>query len=261
MNATTAAQMTGADFLKLRKRRGTLIWALVLTLAPLLIYFVVRTAQHSSNAVSYPPAGGAGGYTDALRVVSLFFGPLAAIMIGTEAGAGDLAAGVFRDLVVTGRSRMALFATRVPAALALCWLIVGFGYLLLVLGTYALAAGTPDPGGALILNGLIFSLFSTGVVCVVAVGFAALTGSRPATLTVLIGWQLVASPLLAHIGSLGGSRKLLLSQATAHFSPIGLDGDRGSVVSMGVGTALAVTAVWLIVFLALGAWRTRTVDA
>ncbi len=42
-------------------------------------------------------------------------------MIGIDAGAGDLSAGVFRDLVVTGRSRLALFASRVPAALALCW--------------------------------------------------------------------------------------------------------------------------------------------
>ena len=39
-------------------------------------------------------------------------------------------AGVFRDLVVTGRSRLALFASRVPAALALCWLVIGAGYAL-----------------------------------------------------------------------------------------------------------------------------------
>ena len=49
MNATVAAQMTSADFLKLRKKRGTVIWALVLALAPLLIYFIVRGVQHSSN--------------------------------------------------------------------------------------------------------------------------------------------------------------------------------------------------------------------
>jgi ABC-type transport system involved in multi-copper enzyme maturation permease subunit len=261
MSSTIAVRMIGADFLKLRKRRGTLIWALVLTLAPLLIYFIVRAAQHSSSPGSHSPAGGVGGYTDALRVLAMFFGPLAAIMIGTDAGAGDLAAGVFRDLVVTGRSRVALFASRVPAALGLCWLVVVFGYLLAILGTYVFASGTPDPSGALIANGLAFSLLSTGVVCVVAVGFASLTGSRPAALTVLIGWQLVASPVLANIGSLGSSRKLLLSQATDHFSPIGLQGDRGSAVTMGSGMGIAVMLVWLLVFLVLGAWRTRTVDA
>ena len=106
MNATIAAQMTAADFLKLRKRRGTLIWALVLALAPLLIFFIVRAAQHSSTPLSHPRRRAAyHGFTDGLRILALFFGPLAAIMIGTDAGAGDASAGVFRDLVVTGRSR------------------------------------------------------------------------------------------------------------------------------------------------------------
>ena len=40
MNATVAAQMFGADFLKLRKKRGTMIWALVLALVPLVIFFI-----------------------------------------------------------------------------------------------------------------------------------------------------------------------------------------------------------------------------
>jgi hypothetical protein len=58
MSATIAAQMTGADLLKLRKKRGTLIWALVLALAPILIFFVVSAIQRSSNPAKYGPAGG-----------------------------------------------------------------------------------------------------------------------------------------------------------------------------------------------------------
>jgi ABC-type transport system involved in multi-copper enzyme maturation permease subunit len=263
MNATIAAQMTGADLLKLRKRRGTLIWALVLAIAPLLIFFIVRAAQHSSNPVGNAAAGGVGGYTDALRVLAMFFGPLAAIMIGTDAGAGDISAGVFRDLVVTGRSRLWLFASRVPAALALCWLVVGAGWVLTVIGTYAFASGTPTPDVALLANGLGFALLSTGVVCAVAVGFASLTASRPAALTVLIGWHLVASPILANISSLGSSRKLVLSQAIGHFSPVNLGdrGPRGATLTMSGSAALIVLAGWLALFLALGAWRTRTMDA
>ncbi len=263
MNATIAAQMMGADFLKLRKKRGTLIWALVLALAPVLIFFIVRAAQHSSNAIEHPPAGGLSGYTDAVRLLAMFFGPLAAIMIGTDAGAGDVSAGVFRDLVVTGRSRVALFASRVPAAVGLCWLVIGVGYVLVILGTYVLASAAPTPSGTLLANGLGFSLLSTGVICAVAVGFASLTASRPAALTVLIGWDLVASPILANISSLGSSRKLVLAQAVSHFSPVNLGdrGGRGSTVTMSGATGVIVLAVWLLVFLALGAWRTRTMDA
>ncbi len=49
MNATIAAQMTGADILKLRKKRGILTWSLVLALGPILIYFVAAVIEHASN--------------------------------------------------------------------------------------------------------------------------------------------------------------------------------------------------------------------
>jgi ABC-type transport system involved in multi-copper enzyme maturation permease subunit len=261
MNATIAAQMTGADFLKLRKKRGTLIWALVLAVAPLIIYFIVAAAQHSSDAVSNPPAGGMQGFRDGMRIVALVFGPLAAILIGTDAGAADATSGVFRDLVVTGRSRVALFATRVPAALALTWLVVGVAYLLMVIGIFAFAAGSPTPSASTLLDALGFIGLSSGVICAVAVGFASLTASRPAALTVLIGWQLIASPILANISSLGSSRKLVLSQAVFHFLPAGVTDRGGGNVSMSEGYALIVLLVWLTVFLALGAWRTRSMDA
>jgi hypothetical protein len=254
--------MMSADFLKLRKKRGTVIWSLVLAIAPLVIYFIVRAVQHSSNPVANPPAGGVNGYVDALRLVGAIFGPLAAILVGAEAGAGDVAVGVFRDLVATGRSRLALFATRVPAAIALSWIVTSAAYALLVIGVSALADGSPTPSASEMLDGFGFSLLSTGVICAIAVALGAVTASRPATLTALIGWQLIASPILANISSLGNSRKLILSQAMFQFSPIKLTGGRGAqVVNMPTATALAVLAVWLIVFLALGAWRTRTMDA
>jgi ABC-type transport system involved in multi-copper enzyme maturation permease subunit len=260
MSATIAAQMASADFLKLRKKRGTLLWALVLALAPLLIFFIVRAAQHSSNPAQYGPAGGTAGYTDGIRILATVFGPLAAILVGVEAGAGDAAAGVFRDLVVTGRSRLALFASRVPAALGLAWLIVLAGYGLLMIGTYAFASGGPTPGAALDFNGLGFTLLETGVIAVVACGFASLLASRPAALTVLIGFHLVASPILSSIESLGSSRKALLADALAHFSPVHLGGRQASV-AMSQGLAIVVLLAWLVAFLALGAWRTRTMDA
>jgi ABC-type transport system involved in multi-copper enzyme maturation permease subunit len=257
-----AAQMFGADFLKLRKRRGTLIWALVLALAPLVIFFVVRAVQHSSTPSEHGPAGGLQGFSDGLRLLALFMGPLAAILIGADAGAGDHAAGVFRDLVVTGRSRLALFATRVPAALALCWSVMLGGFAVLLIGTFAFASSLPTPDATLILEAAGFTLLATGVVCAVAVGFASLTTSRPAAITALIGWQLVASPLIANIESLGGARDAVLSQSLAHFSPVALEhGHMGADVTMGAGTAILVAAAWLAVFLALGAWRTRSMDA
>jgi ABC-type transport system involved in multi-copper enzyme maturation permease subunit len=259
--ATIAGQMFGADFLKLRKRRSTLIWALVLALAPIVIFFVVGAILHASDPAKYEPAGGVHNFRLGLRLLGgLFFGPLAAILIGVEAGVNDASSGVFRDLVVTGRSRLALFASRVPAALALCWLVIVSAYLLVLLGTFVFASGLPTPDSALILNGLGFLLLATGVLCVVAVGFASLTTSRPAAIIALIAWQVIASPLISSIGALGGARDAILSQALTHFSPVLLDG-RATNLTMSGGTALVVIVGWLVVFLGLGAWRTQRMDA
>ncbi len=192
-----------------------------------------------------------------------FFGPLAAILIGVEAGAGDASAGVFRDLVVTGRSRLALFASRVPAALAMCWLVI-----LARLRAAACSAASclprtsPPQAGSLILNGLGFALLETGVLCVIAVGFASLTTSKPGAITALIAWQIVASPLLANISSLGGARKGILSQAIVALQP--RQASKAGTArrhNVAVALALLVLVVWLAVFLALGAWRTCTMDA
>lgn len=263
MNATLAVQMFGADFLKLRKKRSTLIWALVLAILPVIVFFAVGAVQHASTPAEHGPAGGTENFHTGLRLLGgLFFGPLVAILIGVEAGTGDVSAGVFRDLVVTGRSRLALFASRIPAALAVCWSVILSAYALIVLGTFVFAGDVSTPDGTLILNSLGFLLLATGVLCVVSMGFAALVGSKPAAIIALIAWQLVASALIASISSLGSIRDAVLSQALSHFSPLSLDdgGRHGTSVSMAGGTALLVVVLWLVVFLGLGAWRTRTMD-
>jgi ABC-type transport system involved in multi-copper enzyme maturation permease subunit len=258
---TIAARMFGADFLKLRKKRSILIWALVLAFAPIVIFFAVNAIQHASNPGKYGPAGGIGSFHDGLRLLGgLFFGPLIAILIGVEAGTNDASAGVFRDLVVTGRSRLALFASRVPAALLLCWLVVVSSYALVLVGTFVFAGGLSTPDGAEMLNGVGFVLLATGVLCVVAVGFASLTISKPGAIIALIAWQVIASPLIASIKSLGSVRELILSQALSHFSSITLDGHATNLTLSG-GTAAVVIVGWLVVFLGLGAWRTDTMDA
>jgi len=257
---TVAAQMFGADFLKLRKKRGILIWSLVLAIAPILIFFLVTVIQHSSDPHRYGPAGGTHNFSEGLSVLALGFGPLAALLIGVEAGTGDASAGVFRELVVTGRSRLALFASRVPAALAMCCIVIGLAFVVLLLGAVAFSGNLPTPDGSLVVNCLGFALLATGMVCVVAVGFASLTTSKPGAIIALIAWQIVASPLIAHVSSLGGARRGLLSQAIAHFSPVNVEGGHGATVTMSGGLAFIVLILWLVVFFALGAWRTRTMD-
>ncbi len=256
-----ALRMTGADLLKLRKKRSTVIWALVLALLPVVIFYAANAIEHASNS-THEAAGGIESFHIGVRLLGgVFFGPLVAILIGVEAGTTDSSNGVFRDLVVTGRARAALFATRVPAALALCWAVIATAFALILLGTFVFASGLPTPSGSQVVEGLAFVLLATGVLCTVAVGFSTLIDSKPGAIIALIAWQVIASPLISSISSLGSGRDFVLTQAIARFGPAGIKDTRGTEVVMAGGTAAAVIVAWLVVFLALGAWRARTVDA
>ena len=93
-------------------------------------------------------------------------------------------------------------------------------------GTFVFASNLPTPSASLLLEGLGFTLLATGVVCVVPVGFAALTSSKPAAIIALIGWQVVASPLIASISSLGRYPRLGAQPGARALQPCALDGGR-----------------------------------
>jgi hypothetical protein len=96
------------------------------------------------------------------------------------------------------------------------------------------------------------------VVCVIALGLASATLSRPATITALIGLELVASPLMLESHSLGNLRKALLDASVLKLAPALTDG--APVLAESLAVVLIVIAAWVAVALTLGAWRTRRVD-
>jgi hypothetical protein len=96
-------------------------------------------------------------------------------------------------------------------------------------------------------------------VCVIAIGVASLTGSRPGTITALIAWELVLSPLIVQATSLGSFRRGLLDSALLFLKPGPATGP--PVIPMPVVVAIVVGTVWLLVASAAGAWRMQTRDA
>ena len=56
------------------------------------------------------------------------FGFIVAATLGVTAGSADLTDGMFRHLVVTGRSRLALYLARIPAGLAIIVPLVAIGF-------------------------------------------------------------------------------------------------------------------------------------
>lgn len=259
LDLTATRQMISADLLRLRKKRGMIALALAVVLVPLVIMTGYDVVKHASDPAHYAPAGGLNSYGRLLDLLGVFMGPVAAILIGAEAGAGDLAAGVFRDNVLTGRSRTALFLSRIPAAVAVTLTVTAVAFAIGVAATLGFAGGLATPSLSVILQSVAWLALANSVVCVIALGLASLTGSRPGTITALIGWELVLSPLVVQASSLGSLRRGVLDSVLLFLKPGPATGP--PVVPMPVVVAIVVTVVWLVIASAAGAWRMQTRDA
>ncbi|HEY4830628.1 MAG TPA: hypothetical protein VIH85_27925 [Solirubrobacteraceae bacterium] len=256
---TEASQMISADLLRLRKKRGVVALALVAVLAPIVIVTGYEVIRHAFDPAHYRITGsGLRGFADLLGDLGISLGPIAAILIGAEAGVGDLAAGVFRDNVLTGRSRTALFLARIPAAVAVTLTVIGLGFAIGLAATFGFA-GRPTPSLSVVLEAAAWLALANAAACVITLGLGSLTGSRPVTITALVSWQLVLSPLIVGAVSLGSLRRGLLGAALLFFKPGPANG--APVIVMPVASAVVVTIGWLLVLPALGAWRMRTRDA
>jgi hypothetical protein len=164
---------------------------------------------------------------------------------------------VFRDLVATGRSRLALFAVRAPAAIAVTLAFSAAAFLVGLLAVFLFAGGGPTPSLGVVLQGAAWIALGNSILAALAVGVGSVTGSRGVTLTGLIGWQFVATSILVNVGSLGSVRNVLLTPALAQLVPVG----PGVGVAMSTATAVIVLTGWALVPALVGAWRTKARDA
>lgn len=260
MTLTVAKRMITCEILKLRRKRSTMLWALFLGAGSMVAYYAYAALDHASDPAHHGPAGGTLGFARGLQGLAILIGPLAAAMIGTEAGAGDVTTGVFRDLVATGRSRIALFLARIPAALLLTFACLSVGLAVAIAVAFGLADGHSTPSVGMLASGWAWVLLADGLVCVLAVGLGSLTGSRAITLTVLIGWELVLSPQLLDASSLGSARQVLLDGALVRIEPKPVPNGTPHL-SMPIVVVIAVMTLWPLLMAALGAWRTATRDA
>jgi hypothetical protein len=252
-------RLVNAELLKLRKRRGLVLMTFALTVLPMLVAYTVLFALHAAEPTKHGPAGGLENFSGSTYLLTQL-GVVAAILIGATAGAGDLRAGVFRELVVTGRSRLALFAARLPAGLGLAVAAVWAGFAVTALGATILAGSLEAPGVGLLVESATWVAIIVGLALVLALGVSSAIGSRGTTIGVLVGWQLVLMPFLLQLGTLGSLRELLPGAATERLAPSALF-DGSPTVPMSVSLAIAVLAAWTLVPLAVGAWRTWSRDA
>jgi hypothetical protein len=126
-------------FMELRKRRGLMIALLAVNIGIPSIFLAVRLIAHAVAPHSYGPAGGYSVFETLIAAVMYIFGFIVAATLGCTAGSVDLTEGVFRHLVVTGRSRLSLYFARIPAGLMIIVPVVAIGVLIVSLVCVAAA--------------------------------------------------------------------------------------------------------------------------
>ena len=254
--------LASADLLKLRKRWGLVGTIAAMTIGSQIVIYAVLSILHAANPGHHGPAGGVVNFGHGLFVLSLL-GGIAGIIVGASAGADDVTSGVFRELVVTGRSRLTLFASRILGGLAFLLPFAAIAFTLTSVLSSLTGGGLPRPSITLLVDSGLWLLASVAFSFVLGLGIASLTGSRAYTIGILLAWTLVVGRILMSISSLGYGRDVVPETGLTTLAPHAMQSSIANGPHVGISTAaaVAVLAVWAGGSLAVGAWRTVTREA
>jgi hypothetical protein len=124
----TTIGMITTRIMELRRRRGLMIALIVVNIGLPALFLLIRLLLHAFAPRTNPPAGNNVIFAVLVGGLLYTFGFIVAATVGCTAGSRDLTEGMFRHLVVTGRSRLALYLARIPAGLAIVVPLVAIGY-------------------------------------------------------------------------------------------------------------------------------------
>jgi hypothetical protein len=260
--ALPTPRLVSADILKLGKRRSLAVVVGLMTGGTVVIANTVIELLHLSDSVKHGPAGGVTMLGHMAWTIAAL-GAAAAAIVGSTAGSGDLDAGVYRDLVVTGRSRLSLYASRIPAGLIYLLPFVATAYAVEAGASVVFTGSHPPPSTYLLVVTGLWTLLTTTFYFLLALGISCLVGSRSYTIGIVLAWRLALTPLLASIAALGVVREVVPGVALDDLLPAALhDAARqGPRVGMSVAAIAVVLIVWALAAIIAGAARDTTRDA
>jgi len=184
--------MIATRFMELRKRRGLMIALILVNIGIPVVFLTIRLLAHAIAPHSYGPAGGYTVFSTLVAGVLFIFGFIVAATLGCTAGSVDLTEGMFRHLVVTGRSRLALYLARIPAGLAIIVPMVAAGFTVVCLVCSFAAPTHLDYDGVTVPPGLSHAAFDSWasdhaeeVVCNFNINFGPNDPNAPAIMNVL----------------------------------------------------------------------------
>lgn len=264
-----------AKLLELRKRRALMAVTAAFTVGLPVIFYGVRVIYHLSDPAHFGPAGTPSALATTGTLMAEF-GFIMAVVLGATAGTSDLTDGMFRQLVITGRSRFALYLARIPAGLAILLSLAAAGFAVACLATGFLNSpagpgGLTPSAGALAGAGLWLELYLI-IGFTAGLGLGALMGQRTVPVVLLIVLEIIITPALADhaLPHFVNVERLFVGVAMDQLRPAVLAGGVHIGPTGGVALVIppmptwAMTAVifaWIVGWLAIGAWKMATRDA
>jgi hypothetical protein len=254
-------RLVRAEVLKLATRRGVMVASFCVTVGATVATFAILAILHATDPARHELIGGLSHFDDGIYSLTQL-ATVAAVLIGATAGAGDLAGGFFRNLVVTGRPRCVLYAARIPGGLALLLPLAALAYAIAAALSHVAPGPQGTPSTALTIEaGLWFELYVTAMF-LLALGLASVLGSRATTLGILAGLQLLVTPVVQGLHNPGVGAEAVLGLALWHLAPDQLlNGAPPGHLGMSPAAAVTVLVTWMLLAVGLGAWRTATRDA
>jgi hypothetical protein len=250
-----------ADLLKLRKRRGLFWTTTLLILVPQVLAYGILAILHAANPDHHGPAGGVENLGHGVSLLALV-GSIGAMIAGASAGADDLNSGVFRELVVTGRSRLALFGARIPGGFAFVLAFAAVSYAFSAVICVAANGNLSAPSLGLIVESGLWVFAELAFYFLLGLGVASLTGSRAYTIGILLAWRTIVSHVLVSISALGTAREAFPDVAFDRLAPSAIEEFVRDVPRLhaSVPAAVLTLLLWAAIATAVGAWRTVTRD-
>jgi hypothetical protein len=265
----------GAKLLELRKRHTLMIVTVAFTVGLPVIFYTIRLVYHLADPARYAPAGAPNAFAT-VGTLMAEFGFIAAVALGATAGTADLTDGMFRHLVITGRSRLALYLARIPAGLSILLSLTAVGYTVACLVTALLsspqaAGAVTPPAGAMAGAGLWLEL-NMVIAFTVGLGLGSLMGQRTVPVILLIVLEIIITPALAGhaLPHFVNGERLVVGVAMDQLQPAVLAGGAHVGPAAGGGLQLppmptwamiTVIAGWIVGWSAIGAWKMATRDA
>lgn len=266
--------LISAKLLELRKRRTLMIVIVAFTVGLPVIFYGVRLLYHLGDPARYAPAGAPDAFATSGTLMGEF-GFIAAATLGATAGTADLTDGMFRHLVITGRSRLALYLARIPAGLAIIGSSAAVGFTVTCLVTAFLggphAASVVDvPAGDMVRSGLWLELYLV-IGFMVGLGLSSLIGQRTVPVILLVVLEIIITPVLAdhRLPFFLNGERLIVGVAMDQLKPaalaggttVGPSGGQVHLPPMPTPAMIAVIAGWIVGWSVIGAWKMATRDA